>query len=384
MVLCPTIEHNKTYKQCPWLWTNPEVYVLDPGERLHDYLRAFYLVFKGDPTLFIIDDCSATKALTKKKDMLPELAFCPPRRHKRLGPHPEIQLSPEGLARADVAAASREKTRQASVENRSACCLYSCVAMLPVTEGLLVAVLGTHLVLLVFVAWQIAQCLRRVHIRRARRLVIGEMDCDELIDELMSVADPQGAGAGLAEGAPPAAAPAATPDAQLEEERVRKHHERLAAIAAGGQARQYGLVVRGKIFTADQIDTLDNTEIEKMYARYEARLGAAMTLGSAALQLYAGVAAMFFPIENQPGLIADLEGDPFVEHALSNATCELYHRYGMFLAPLTAALTTLKHCQFRHCCPVRVHDGRDDVEKQQGDGGGASTESSSGKSYGES
>ena len=55
--------------------------------------------------------------------------------------------------------------------------------MLPVTEGLLVAALGTHLVLLVFVAWQIAQCLRRVtlHIRQARRLVIGEMDCDELM-----------------------------------------------------------------------------------------------------------------------------------------------------------------------------------------------------------
>ena len=70
VVLCPTIEHNKTYKQCPWLWTDPEVYVLDPGERLYDYLRAFYLVFKGEPTLFIIDDCSATKALTKKKDML--------------------------------------------------------------------------------------------------------------------------------------------------------------------------------------------------------------------------------------------------------------------------------------------------------------------------
>ena len=75
VVLCPTIEHNKTYKQCPWLWTDPEVYVLDPGERLHDYLRAFYLVFKVEPTLFIIDDCSATKALTKKKDMLSELAF---------------------------------------------------------------------------------------------------------------------------------------------------------------------------------------------------------------------------------------------------------------------------------------------------------------------
>ena len=122
--------------------------------------------------------------------------------------------------------------------------------MLPVTEGLLVAVLGTLLVLLVFVVWQIAQCLRRVTlpIRWARRLVIGETD--ELIDELMSVADPQGAG--LDEVAPPAAAPAAAPE---DEERVQKHRERLAVIATGGQAGHYGLVVRGKTFTADQIDT---------------------------------------------------------------------------------------------------------------------------------
>ena len=254
--------------------------------------------------------------------------------------------------------------------------------MLPVTEGLLVAVLGTHLVLLVFVVWQIAQCLRRVAlpIRWARRLVIGEMDCDELIDELMSVADAQGTG--LDEVAPPTAAPAETPE---DEERVQKHRERLAAIAAGGQAGQYGLVVRGKTFTADQIDTLDNTKIEKMYARYEARLGTAMTktLWSAALQIYTGTVAMFLPIENLPELIADLESDPFVGHALSSATCELYHRYGMFLPPLTAALTTLKHCQFGHCCPVGVYDGRDEAGESR-DGGGASTESSSGKSYRES
>ena len=75
VVLCPTIEHNETYKQCPWLWTDPEIFELDPGERLHDYLRAFYQVLQGEPTLFIIDDCSATKALTQKKDMLSELAF---------------------------------------------------------------------------------------------------------------------------------------------------------------------------------------------------------------------------------------------------------------------------------------------------------------------
>ena len=67
VVLCPTVRHNKTYQQCPWIWTDPEVYILDPGERLHDYLRAFYHVFMGEPTLYIIDDCSASTALTKKK-----------------------------------------------------------------------------------------------------------------------------------------------------------------------------------------------------------------------------------------------------------------------------------------------------------------------------
>ena len=127
--------------------------------------------------------------------------------------------------------------------------------MYEVTEGLLIAVLGAHLALLFFIAWQFAhfsQCLR-YYIRRLLRLVIGEVDCDELNDELMSVAEQwQGTGSSLAEGAPQAAALAGrtvvTPDAPegREEERVQKHRERLAAIAAGGLARQYGLVVRGK------------------------------------------------------------------------------------------------------------------------------------------
>ena len=76
---------------------------------------------------------------------------------------------------------------------------------------------------------------------------------------------------------------------------------------------------------------------------------------------------MFLPIpaENQPVLIAHLEGDPFVGHALtcSSATCEVYHRYGMYLAPLTTASNTIKHCQFGHRCPAVINDGN------QADGG---------------
>ena len=75
VILCPTVKNNKTYQRCPWIWSDPEVYVVDPGERLHDCLRAFYQVFQCEATLYIIDDLAASKALTKKKDMLSELAF---------------------------------------------------------------------------------------------------------------------------------------------------------------------------------------------------------------------------------------------------------------------------------------------------------------------
>ena len=149
------------------------------------------------------------------------------------------------------------------------------------------------------------------------------------------------------------------------QDRVQNYRERLASVAAGGQVGRYGLLAYRKSLTASHIEELDDSEIERLYARYEARLGAAITktLGFAALQLYAGVVSTFLPIpaENQPGLIADLEGDTFVGHVLSSAACELYHRYGLFLAPLTAALTTIKHCQFGHRCSAVINDGNQAV-----------------------
>ena len=72
---------------------------------------------------------------------------------------------------------------------------------------------------------------------------------------------------------------------------------------------------------------MTDEQIEKLYTRYEGRLGAARTktLGQTALQLYAATAGIFLPIppENRPKLVADLEADPFVEHAQSSVMCEL-------------------------------------------------------------
>ena len=85
VILCPTIEWNKTYKNRPWIGNikNPidkRIKIANPvtkngDEKLQELLRVFFNKYAGTQTLYIIDDCSATKELTKKKDMLSELAF---------------------------------------------------------------------------------------------------------------------------------------------------------------------------------------------------------------------------------------------------------------------------------------------------------------------
>ena len=138
-----------------------------------------------------------------------------------------------------------------------------------------------------------------------------------------------------------------------------KKREWLEALAPGGQPEQY----LGRSVTADQVDIMTDDEAERLYARCEVRLGAAMTKTlKTAAQFYSATRYVPpAPPENKPKFVADPEADPFVEYALSTATGELYHKYGMFLAPLTAALTTAKHCQFRYVCPFAIPEnvGRD-------------------------
>ena len=185
----------------------------------------------------------------------------------------------------------------------------------------------------------------------AVRSVGKKMECDDLIDQLLSED-------------PPAKTAVALPQTKCDADPEKKR-ARLAAIVAGGTAKKY----LGKQPTLAQIDEMTDVEIQKYYTRYEARLGASMTktLGNSALQMYALAAGRLLPIppENHTQLVADLEDDPFVEHALTTACCEMYYRYGMYLAPLTAAMTTAKHCRFGdRACTETEHgdpDGRDDV-----------------------
>ena len=125
---------------------------------------------------------------------------------------------------------------------------------------------------------------------------------------------------------------------------VQSKRDRLSSVVAGGSSKQY----LGKDFQMSDIDSMSTEQINKLYCRYEGRLGASMTktLGNSFINLYVMGVSKYFSVVNPPKLIEDLEEDPFVNNALNSACCELYYRYGMFLAPFTALLTTAKHIDF--------------------------------------
>ena len=69
------------------------------------------------------------------------------------------------------------------------------------------------------------------------------------------------------------------------------------------------------------------------------------TLGNSFIDLYVKSVSKYFNVINPPKLL-DLEEDPFINHALTSICCELYYKYGRYLAPFTAMLTTAKHIYF--------------------------------------
>jgi len=79
-ILCPTWKRNHTYIERLWLWRGPHAsrfLFIDPRERLHDWLRALFSVAADTPTLYLIDNMAASRALTKRK------TCCPSGRHAK-------------------------------------------------------------------------------------------------------------------------------------------------------------------------------------------------------------------------------------------------------------------------------------------------------------
>ena len=101
----------------------------------------------------------------------------------------------------------------------------------------------------------------------------------------------------------------------------------------------------GKVYTKEQLAKLNEEEVEKLFNNYEAKLLDQMvkSLGSSIINMYSMGACSALGITNQEALCKDLENDPCLNSALQRATCELYYRFGSFLAPLSVGIITSRH-----------------------------------------
>ena len=100
-----------------------------------------------------------------------------------------------------------------------------------------------------------------------------------------------------------------------------------------------------KFYTEEQLAKLNKEEVEKLYNNYEAKLSGQMvkSLGKSIINMYSMGGCSALGITNQDALSEDLENDPFLNSALQRFTCELYYRFGSFLAPLSIGIITSRH-----------------------------------------
>ena len=101
----------------------------------------------------------------------------------------------------------------------------------------------------------------------------------------------------------------------------------------------------GKVYTEDQLGKRSKEEVEKLLNSYEAKLSGQIvkSLGHSIINMYSMGACAVLGISNQKALSKYLENDPFLNSALQRATCELYYRFGSFLASISVGIITSRH-----------------------------------------
>ena len=75
VIICPTLKYNSTYKSRGWVWNDPDVIPIEPGNQLYYLIERISNLLTGFATLFLIDDIIADETLDKCCEPLLELAI---------------------------------------------------------------------------------------------------------------------------------------------------------------------------------------------------------------------------------------------------------------------------------------------------------------------
>ena len=119
------------------------------------------------------------------------------------------------------------------------------------------------------------------------------------------------------------------------------NRQKLLECVLTGNSKLY----LGKVYTEEQLAKLNEEDMEKIFNNYEDKLSGQMvkSLGHSIINMYSMGACSALGITNQEALSKDLENDLFLNSALQRFTCELYYRFGSFLAPLSVGIITSRH-----------------------------------------
>ena len=120
----------------------------------------------------------------------------------------------------------------------------------------------------------------------------------------------------------------------------RKRQKLLECVLTGNSK-----LYLGKVYTGEQLAKLSKEEVEKLFNNYEAKLSGQIvkSLGKSIINMYSMGASSAIGIRNQEALSEDLENNPILNSALQRFTCEVYYRFGSFLAPLSVGIITSRH-----------------------------------------
>ena len=72
---CPMLKHNEMHKSRGWVWTDPEVILIESGNQLYYLIQKMSNLLAGFKALFLINDIIADENLNKRRQPLLELAI---------------------------------------------------------------------------------------------------------------------------------------------------------------------------------------------------------------------------------------------------------------------------------------------------------------------
>ena len=103
--------------------------------------------------------------------------------------------------------------------------------------------------------------------------------------------------------------------------------------------------------------------MDKLFSNYKVKLSGHMVkpLGKSIIKMYSMGACAVLGMTNQDMPSEDLEPDPFLNSTFQRFMCELYYRFGSFLAPLSIAIITSRHYLSKRnfACTKNVEENKD-------------------------